>query len=235
MLGFPPTTRVTVLDPTAAATAQLQDRFDCVVLGTHTVLHGADRRALLHTAVQHLERRGRLMVLHPEGLTPWLPEATALDLAMTLQVPVGELTASVFRRGDRVTVHDLVFQARAQLQRMSPAALQAAIASPKPPLVIDTRTPSDRERFGTIEGSQHLPRTVVEWRLDPANGYLHPAVTGFEQQLVVVCNHGYSSSLAAANLQAIGYLHATDLIGGIRAWQQTGLALVPPDHTFLEL
>lgn len=81
----------------------------------------------------------------------------------------------------------------------------------------------------------HLPRTVLEWRVDPTNGYLHPAVRSFDQRLVVVCNHGYSSSVAAATLQRLGYPSATDLVGGVHAWRAAGLPVVPPDHTFLEL
>jgi rhodanese-related sulfurtransferase len=129
----------------------------------------------------------------------------------------------------------MVFEARTSLRRVQPVELAAQLRTSPPPLVIDSRTPSDRARFGTIEGSIHLPRTVLEWRLDPANGYLHPAVESFEQALVVVCNHGYSSSVAASNLQRLGYRTATDLVGGVQAWRAAGLPLVPPDHTFLEL
>ena len=82
-------------------------------------------------------------------------------------------------------------------------------------VVLDTRTPTDRDRFGVIAGSVHAPRTVLEWAVDPASGYHHPAVRGFDQRLVVVCHEGYSSSLAAQSLRRLGFHRATDLVGGV--------------------
>jgi rhodanese-related sulfurtransferase len=229
-------TRTAVLDVVAAATAQLHDRFDCVVVSAQALTtETGHRRAVLHTAVQHLDRCGHLAVAHLGGRPPTSQEFESLDLVPVGEVRHGEVTYSLFRRGQRFTVHDMVFEARASLHRLQPAELAAQLRASLPPSVIDSRTPSDRARFGTIEGSVHLPRTVLEWRLDPANGYLHPAVASFDQALVVVCNHGYSSSVAAANLQRLGYPNATDLIGGMQAWRAAGLPLVPPDHTFLEL
>lgn len=234
--NFASCTDTTVLDAVAAATAQLHDRFECVVVTAHALNTGAShRRAVLHTAVQHLDRDGHLAVAHFGGEQPSVSELEALDLTSVGEVQCGEVTYSLFRRGQRFTVHDMVFEARTSLRRLQPTELAARLRSSPPPLVIDSRTPSDRARFGTIGGSIHLPRTVLEWRLDPANGYLHLAVESFEQALVVVCNHGYSSSVAAANLQRLGYRTATDLVGGIQAWRAAGLPLVPPDHTFLEL
>ena len=220
----------------AVASAQPATRFELVVLGAD--VRGVDagrQRAALHLALQQLAPGGRLAVLHGAGDAVPVAELAAADLQPTEQEAIGELLCSWFRRGDRTTVHDLVFEARATLQRVQPDELARRLLATDPPLVVDTRTPSDRSRFGTIEGAVHLPRTVLEWRLDPANGYLHPAVTGFQQHVVIVCNHGYSSSVAAANLQRLGYPNVTDLIGGMAAWRAAGLPVVPPDHTFLEL
>lgn len=86
-----------------------------------------------------------------------------------------------------------------------------------------------------IAGSIHVPRTVVEWHLDPANGYRHPDVTSFDQSLVLVCNGGYSSSLAAANLLDLGFTDVGDLVGGVRAWINAGLDVAEPDHSHLDL
>ncbi len=95
------------------------------------------------------------------------------------------------------------------------------------PHVLDTRTHTDRHRSGVIPGSMHVPRTVLEWHLDPSNGYRHPAAISFDEPIVVVCNGGYSSSLAAANLVDLGFEDVSDLIGGHRAW----LAARPPRRT----
>ncbi|MGB8859230.1 MAG: rhodanese-like domain-containing protein [Ilumatobacteraceae bacterium] len=234
--AFPEGTSVTVTDVAAATSAQLPSRFECVTLGARSLpTEPGGRRAVLHSAVQHLERGGCLIALHAHDQAPPHDEFVALGLTPAGHVRLGELIGSLFRRGERTSVHDLLFDARSTLRRIPPTELHSRLAAASPPLIIDTRTPSDRDRFGTIAGSVHLPRTVVEWRLDPAGGYLHPAVTGFDDALVVVCNHGYSSSLVAANLQRLGYGDVTDLIGGVQAWRAAGLPVVPPDHTFLEL
>ncbi len=98
-------------------------------------------------------------------------------------------------------------------------------------IVLDTRTPTDREADGTIPGSRHAPRTVLEWLVDPASGYSLDEIVGFDQPIVVVCGQGYSSSLAARSLRELGFARAGDLIGGFAAWRSARLPIVPPsDH-----
>ena len=128
----------------------------------------------------------------------------------------------------RFTINDLLVEVRAKLQRLTPhEAHQAAAAGA---LIIDTRTPSDRVREGVIAGSVHMPRTVLEWTCDPASGYQNSVITGFAQRLIVMCNEGYSSSLAAATLQRLGFQNATDMLGGFRAWKAAGLPVQPPSR-----
>ena len=67
-----------------------------------------------------------------------------------------------------------------------------------------------------------IERTVLEWRLDPASLARIP-IASYDLQVVIVCNEGYSSSLAAATLQDLGMHKATDLEGGYRAWKAAGL------------
>jgi rhodanese-related sulfurtransferase len=74
----------------------------------------------------------------------------------------------------------------------------------------------------------HAPRTVTEWRVDPASGGHDPAFDSFERLVVVVCSQGYSSRLAAANLRRVGYFRGTDLVGGFEAWHRAGLAVERP-------
>lgn len=191
------------------------------------------RRAAFHEAVQHLLPGG--LLVHPPH-----PELDALAEEFDLQPPAEEdVTAwpgcRVWRRTTRTTVHDLVHEARASIGRVTAAELAARLGSAAPPLVVDTRTPTDRMRFGVIAGSIHAPRTVLEWHLDPANGYRHPFAPEFDQPIVVVCNGGYSSSLAAANLVRLGFTDVADLIGGVHAWRTAGLPTVPPDHSHLDL
>ncbi len=190
------------------------------------------QRAAIHQAVQHLDRGGVLAI--PATLDAIFGAACA-ELGLQRDADAESGAVAVYRRGKRTTVHDLLWDARATIRRVAADRLAAELSSDRPPVVVDTRTHTDRDRMGVIPGSIHVPRTVLEWHLDPANGYRHPAVTGFDQPLVVVCNGGYSSSLAAASLQQLGFTNVRDLIGGVRAWTQHGHPVHAPDHAHLDL
>ena len=212
-------------------TAQLAHRFVEVQLDTTRL--SADRAHLIaavHYAATHLAPGGCLVVTGPAA-----HDAAIDDLG--LAPDDGDHDDGVtrrLRRPERRTVHDLLFEARSLIDRVTPAELARRLADEQPPTVIDTRGHVDRERDGTIPTALHVPRTVLEWHLDPAAGYRHHAVTSFEQPLVVVCDGGYSSSLAAANLVRIGFTDVSDLIGGHRAWIAAGLAVADPDHSHLD-
>ena len=128
----------------------------------------------------------------------------------------------------RTSIAEVLAAARAGLQRLT--ALQLVDATAAGAVVLDTRTPTDRDRFGCIAGSIHAPRTLLEFMVDPDWGHQHPSIQGFDQVLVCVCNGGFSSSLAAASLQRLGFRNATDLIDGFDAWRKAGLPVVSPDH-----
>jgi rhodanese-related sulfurtransferase len=119
------------------------------------------------------------------------------------------------------TVEQLLDEARARLRRLSPAETADAFAAGA--LVVDTRPAAQREREGEMPGALVIERNVLEWRLDPASADRIPEVTGHDQVVVVVCSEGYSSSLAAAALQDMGFRNATDVAGGFRAWKAAGL------------
>ena len=119
------------------------------------------------------------------------------------------------------TIEQLLDEARARLRRLSPAETADVLAAGA--LVIDTRPAAQREREGEMPGALVIERNVLEWRLDPASADRIPEVTGHDQVVVVVCSEGYSSSLAAATLQDMGFRNATDLAGGFQAWKAAGL------------
>ena len=81
-----------------------------------------------------------------------------------------------------------------------------------------------------MPGSLHLPRTVLEWRVDPASPWRNPHVGGPERRIVILCDHGYSSSLAAAVLVELGFRNVADVVGGFEAWLAAGLPVTqaPP-------
>jgi rhodanese-related sulfurtransferase len=116
----------------------------------------------------------------------------------------------------RRTIDDLVAQCRARLERVAPTDVSAEQRAGA--LVIDVRPADQRERDGLLPGAIIVDRNVLEWRLDPASPHRIEQVTGYDQRIILVCNEGYSSSLAAATLHDLGLHRATDLIGGYQAW-----------------
>jgi rhodanese-related sulfurtransferase len=119
----------------------------------------------------------------------------------------------------RRSIDELLDEARARLVRLDPH--EAFAAQQDGALLVDIRPSSDRVAEGTLPGALVVERTVLEWRLDPACEARLPAAS-YDRKVVVVCNEGYSSSLAAATLQELG-VDATDLVGGFRAWRGAGL------------
>jgi rhodanese-related sulfurtransferase len=124
------------------------------------------------------------------------------------------------------SVEELLDTSRSTLRRVTPTEAQHLSRSGA--LMVDIRPSEQRSLDGTIPGALVIDRNVLEWRLDPASANRIPDVTSYEQGVIVVCNEGYASSLAAASLQALGLRNATDLIGGIQAWKAAGLPIDPP-------
>lgn len=111
----------------------------------------------------------------------------------------------------KLTVEELLDTARARLQRLEPAQAQAAMAAGA--LMVDIRSESLRESDGVVRGSAFIQRNVLEWRVEQMQT---------APRVIVMCNQGYQSSLAAATLRDLG-VDATDLIGGFQAWRELGL------------
>jgi rhodanese-related sulfurtransferase len=118
---------------------------------------------------------------------------------------------------DSARVDRLLAIARERLDRVHPQDLAAELAAGA--LVVDTRPIEQRERDGSLPGAVVVDRNVLEWRLDPTSPHRLAYVVDDDQRIIVVCDEGYSSSLAAASLQALGLRRATDLIGGFQAWR----------------
>ncbi|MGQ0849975.1 MAG: rhodanese-like domain-containing protein [Actinomycetota bacterium] len=115
-----------------------------------------------------------------------------------------------------LTIDQLLARARLQLDRVSPEALETEVAAGA--LVVDIRPSEQRLRDGSLPGALQIDRNVLEWRLAPSSDSrlfdLEP-----ERRVIVVCDQGYCSSLAAATLQELGLPRATDLIGGYQGWR----------------
>ena len=119
-------------------------------------------------------------------------------------------------------------EVRRQLPRVDPPAAEAIMASGG--LLVDTRPSELRRRDGEIPGALIIDRNVLEWRLDPTCPHRHPGIDPGDEErpIVVLCDEGYASSLAAASLRAIGLANATDLIGGFQAWRASGRPVSSP-------
>ncbi|MFF3364233.1 rhodanese-like domain-containing protein [Streptomyces misionensis] len=94
-------------------------------------------------------------------------------------------------------------------------------------LLVDIRYAALRERDGLIPGALVIERNELEWRLDPRGSHRLPEATGHDLRIVLVCNEGYASSLAAASLHQLGLHQATDLVGGFQSWRAAGLPVAP--------
>lgn len=93
-------------------------------------------------------------------------------------------------------------------------------------LIVDIRPSEQRERDGEVPGAHVIPRNVLEWRLDPACEHRDDKLARTDGAVIVVCDEGYQSSLAAATLRRFG-VDATDVIGGVQAWREEGLPMRP--------
>jgi rhodanese-related sulfurtransferase len=109
----------------------------------------------------------------------------------------------------------LLAQARAVLDRVEPGRLDGELAVGA--VLIDIRPVEQRQRDGELTGAIIIDRNVLEWRLDPTSPDRLPVASSAHIRYILVCNQGYSSSLAAATLRDLGLSRATDLVGGFQA------------------
>lgn len=123
----------------------------------------------------------------------------------------------------RMGINEVLSAARDGVDRLT--ATQTAAAAQRGALIIDTRTEAHRREQGEFPGALVIDRTVLEWRLDPMSPWRIPEAISYDLEVVVVCRHGFSSSLAAASLRALGLHRSTDLVGGVQAWVAAGYPL----------
>lgn len=140
---------------------------------------------------------------------------------------VGDVTAGVSDvSGSRIErpegIDELLDRVRLGLDRVeADEAYTAATAGDA--LLVDIRYAALRERDGLIPGALVVERNELEWRLDPQGSHRAAEATSHDLRVVVVCNEGYASSLAAISLRQLGLHRATDLVGGFQAWKAAGL------------
>lgn len=123
------------------------------------------------------------------------------------------------------TVEELLAEARAEIDRLSPAEALAAVADGA--VLVDIRHFEQRQRDGLVPGATVVERNVLEWRLDPDGEHRNPALAHRDRRLILICDEGYQSSLAAATLRRFD-LDACDVTGGVQDWKAAGLPLEDP-------
>ncbi len=119
----------------------------------------------------------------------------------------------------------LLAEARAHITRLTP---EQAFASPA--TLVDVRTASHRSTGGDIPGALVIDLTVLPWRLDPTFEWRVSEATSWDVPYALICRHGYSSSVAAYQLQRMGLTHVADVIGGAEAWRAAGLPIAGPGY-----
>jgi len=125
----------------------------------------------------------------------------------------------------RKTVDDLFAEACSRIDRLDPSA--AYEDAGRGALILDIRADDSRRRDGVVPGALHIPRTVLEWRVDPDSAWHNEDVGDLDTRLIVICEHGNSSALAASTLVELGFSRAADVVGGFAAWQEAGLPVGP--------
>ncbi|WP_405811097.1 MULTISPECIES: rhodanese-like domain-containing protein [unclassified Streptomyces] len=122
---------------------------------------------------------------------------------------------------ERLGIDELLERVREDLDRVDPK--EAFEAAAEGALLVDIRYAALRERDGLIPGALVVERNELEWRLDPQGSHRAPEAVSHNLRVVVICNEGYASSLAAVSLRRLGLHRATDLVGGFQAWKSAGL------------
>ena len=123
-------------------------------------------------------------------------------------------------------IEEILAAARSRLRRLDPE--QAHLAYRGGALLVDIRPAGQRAAHGTVPGALAIERNVLEWRFDPRCPARLPEAVGYDLPVVILCQEGYTSSLAAAALQDLGLHRATDVVGGFVAWRLAGLPTLGP-------
>jgi rhodanese-related sulfurtransferase len=134
------------------------------------------------------------------------------------------MCSSVDRMATLTTVEELLAEAAAEIDRLSPA--EAHGAAQQGDLLIDIRPLEQRQRDGLVPGATIVDRNVLEWRLDPDGEHRDPSLARRDRRIILICNEGYQSVLAAATLRRFG-LDSCDVIDGVQGWMAVGLPLHP--------
>ncbi len=128
-------------------------------------------------------------------------------------------TPPAVRRPTR-SIDEVLSEARSRLVRLTAGQARQAY-SERGAVLVDIRPAAQRTAEGELPEAVVIERNVLEWRFDPTCD-ARLSYAAYDLEVIVVCQEGYTSSLAAAALQELGLWRATDLIGGYAAWRRAG-------------
>jgi rhodanese-related sulfurtransferase len=133
---------------------------------------------------------------------------------------------------ERRTIDETYEDAACRLGRLTPAEAWAAYK--KGAVIVDTRSPDQQQAQGFVPGAVHHPLSVLAWRLDPDCPTSNEEIP-LGADVILICREGYSSVFAAQQLQELGFVHATDVIGGVSRWIADGLPVLrQADQPFVD-
>jgi rhodanese-related sulfurtransferase len=127
---------------------------------------------------------------------------------------------------NRVTVDELLADARSSVRRLTPRETKAERA--RGLTLVDIRSDAQRDADGLIPSAVYVPRNALEWRLDPACAHRDPDLGRTDARVALICDEGYQSSLAAAVVARFGLAEVTEVMGGFQAWRAAGLPVESP-------
>lgn len=120
----------------------------------------------------------------------------------------------------RRTVHDLVAEAKAEIEELSAGQVKAELDAGTA-MLIDIRDIRERVEKGVIPGSISAPRGMLEFWFDPESPYHQDRYT-FEGRYIFHCASGWRSALAAQVIGEIGFENVAHLDTGFTGWVDEG-------------
>ncbi|WP_407951784.1 rhodanese-like domain-containing protein [Plantactinospora veratri] len=148
-----------------------------------------------------------------------------------LREPVDGCRGAQAPAGSR-SIDEILAAARVRLRRLEPES--AHLAARAGAVLVDIRPAAQRAATGSIPGALPVERNVLEWRFDPRSSARLPLADRYDLPVIVFCQEGYTSSLAAAALQELGLHRATDIVGGFVAWRGLGLPAFGPTDVYAQ-
>jgi rhodanese-related sulfurtransferase len=119
------------------------------------------------------------------------------------------------------SIDDLLARARERIDRVEPPEAHEEMRAGA--VLVDVRSETQIARDGGVPGAVLIARNVLEWRCAPDGEHRDPRLSDPAGRVIVMCDSGFQSSLAAANLHELGLSRAADLAGGFQAWRDAGL------------